>query len=121
VYFHLTLNLLAELLRFGDRCFYKDWWNATTFSTYWRTWNMPVHQWLVRHAYFPMMRAGASKTVANLLVFVISAVFHELLVSVRDLVNRSSEGGAWLICWGLVLRPCDRCRATWCGCGRSWP
>jgi hypothetical protein len=24
-YFHLWLNLLAELTRFGDRCFYKDW------------------------------------------------------------------------------------------------
>ena len=26
LYFHLFLNLLAELLRFGDRVFYKDWW-----------------------------------------------------------------------------------------------
>lgn len=34
-YFHLCLNLLGELLRFGDRCFYKEWWNATTFSLYW--------------------------------------------------------------------------------------
>ena len=25
LYFHLYLNLLAELLRFGDRVFYKDW------------------------------------------------------------------------------------------------
>ena len=24
------LNILAELLRFGDREFYKDWWNAKT-------------------------------------------------------------------------------------------
>lgn len=24
------LNILAELLCFGDREFYKDWWNATT-------------------------------------------------------------------------------------------
>ncbi|KAJ6407218.1 hypothetical protein OIU84_010679 [Salix udensis] len=27
-FFHLWLNILAELLRFGDREFYKDWWNA---------------------------------------------------------------------------------------------
>lgn len=26
------LNILAELLRFGDREFYKDWWNAKTFE-----------------------------------------------------------------------------------------
>jgi hypothetical protein len=24
------LNILAELLCFGDREFYKDWWNAKT-------------------------------------------------------------------------------------------
>ncbi|GAU34799.1 hypothetical protein TSUD_206030 [Trifolium subterraneum] len=29
-FFHLWLNILAELLRFGDREFYKDWWNART-------------------------------------------------------------------------------------------
>ncbi|CAM9864484.1 unnamed protein product [Heterosigma akashiwo] len=30
VFFHLYMNLLAELLRFGDREFYKDWWNSTS-------------------------------------------------------------------------------------------
>ncbi|KAM3567313.1 hypothetical protein VYU27_010539, partial [Nannochloropsis oceanica] len=35
VYFHCTLNLFAELTRFGDRLFFKDWWNSTSFSRYW--------------------------------------------------------------------------------------
>jgi diacylglycerol O-acyltransferase-1 len=26
VFFHLYLNITAEILRFGDRQFYKDWW-----------------------------------------------------------------------------------------------
>jgi len=26
--FHSSLNVLAELLRFGDRTFYKDWWSV---------------------------------------------------------------------------------------------
>jgi diacylglycerol O-acyltransferase-1 len=34
-YFHLWLNLLAEITRFGDRTFYKDWWNAKTIDRYW--------------------------------------------------------------------------------------
>ena len=25
-YFHSFLNIMAEILRFGDRTFYKDWW-----------------------------------------------------------------------------------------------
>ncbi|KAJ4851152.1 Diacylglycerol O-acyltransferase 1 [Turnera subulata] len=54
--FHLWLNILAELLRFGDREFYKDWWNAKTVEEYWRMWNMPVHKWMVRHIYFPCLR-----------------------------------------------------------------
>ena len=29
-FFHLYLNLIAELLRFADREFYRDWWNCTT-------------------------------------------------------------------------------------------
>ncbi|XP_042405078.1 diacylglycerol O-acyltransferase 1-like [Zingiber officinale] len=39
-FFHLWLNILAELLLFGDREFYKDWWNAKTVEEYWRMWNM---------------------------------------------------------------------------------
>ena len=49
LYFHLWLNLLAELTRFGDRLFYKDWWNARTIENYWRNWNLPVHHWCLRH------------------------------------------------------------------------
>ena len=45
-YFHLFFNLLAELLKFGDRVFYKDWWNSSNVSAYWRLWNLPVHYWL---------------------------------------------------------------------------
>ena len=82
IYFHLYLNLFAELLRFGDRVFYKDWWNATNVSSYWRLWNQPVHYWLVRHVYFPCYRCGLSKTAATFVVFLVSAILHEVLVSV---------------------------------------
>eukprot|EP00571_Detonula_confervacea_P011859 CAMPEP_0172302972 /NCGR_PEP_ID=MMETSP1058-20130122/4593_1 /TAXON_ID=83371 /ORGANISM="Detonula confervacea, Strain CCMP 353" /LENGTH=645 /DNA_ID=CAMNT_0013013643 /DNA_START=63 /DNA_END=1997 /DNA_ORIENTATION=+ len=37
-FFHCFLNLTAELLRFGDRVFYRDWWNASDVSAYWRLW-----------------------------------------------------------------------------------
>lgn len=82
IYFHLYLNLFAEILRFGDRVFYRDWWNASNVSSYWRLWNMPVHFWLVRHVYFPCYRLGMSKTAATFVVFLVSAVLHEVLVSV---------------------------------------
>nr|ABV21945.1 type 1 diaclyglycerol acyltransferase [Vernonia galamensis] len=81
-FFHLWLNILAELLCFGDREFYKDWWNAQTIEEYWRLWNMPVHKWIVRHLYFPCLRNGIPKGAAILVAFFMSAVFHELCIAV---------------------------------------
>lgn len=81
-FFHLYLNLAAELTRFGDRVFYKDWWNARTLDIYWRTWNMPVHHWIVRHLYYPMTRRNISKSVATFVAFLFSAALHEIIISV---------------------------------------
>lgn len=58
------LNLLLcamQLTRFGDREFYKDWWNAATIGDYWKLWNMPVHKWLLRTIYFPAMNYGINR------------------------------------------------------------
>ncbi len=68
--------------RFGDREFYKDWWNASTIGDYWRLWNMPVHKWLLRTVYFPALRAGVPRFWSMLLVFFVSAVGHELCLGV---------------------------------------
>lgn len=80
-YFHLFLNFLAEITRFGDRLFYKDWWNSRTIENYWRCWNVPVHNWMLRHLYHPLIRAGAPKMVGTIVVFFFSAVFHEYIIS----------------------------------------
>ncbi|XP_019092395.1 PREDICTED: diacylglycerol O-acyltransferase 1-like [Camelina sativa] len=81
-FFHLWLNILAELLCFGDREFYRDWWNAKSVGDYWRMWNMPVHKWMVRHIYFPCLRSKIPKTLAIIIAFLVSAVFHELCIAV---------------------------------------
>mmetsp|Transcript_23027 Transcript_23027/g.27248 ORF Transcript_23027/g.27248 Transcript_23027/m.27248 type:complete len:717 (-) Transcript_23027:515-2665(-) len=81
-YFHLFFNLLAEILKFGDRVFYKDWWNSSNVSSYWRLWNLPVHYWLIRHVYFPCIRKGVTKGNAMFIVFFISAVLHEVMISI---------------------------------------
>ncbi|KAH9632733.1 hypothetical protein HF086_013105 [Spodoptera exigua] len=80
--FHSFLNLMGELLQFADRKFYGDWWNANNISVFWSTWNMPVHMWAVRHVYKPITGMGFSKFNAGIVVFAISALFHEYLVSV---------------------------------------
>nr|UXO98202.1 DGAT1-1 [Orychophragmus violaceus] len=115
-FFHLWLNILAELLRFGDREFYKDWWNAKSVGEYWRMWNMPAHKWMARHVYFPCLRRKIPKVryilvicndrdyfmcfitltllsfffqgSAMIISFFVSAVFHELLIGVPCRVFR---------------------------------
>ncbi len=81
-YFHLWLNFCAELTKFGDREFYKDWWNSRTIEIYWRNWNLPVHNWMLRHLYYPLLRNGAGKMTSTFIVFFFSAVAHELIISV---------------------------------------
>ncbi|XP_062847777.1 diacylglycerol O-acyltransferase 1b [Trichomycterus rosablanca] len=81
-FFHSSMNFMAELLRFGDREFYRDWWNAESVTYFWQNWNIPVHKWCLRHFYKPLLRKGAGKLVSQSAVFFASAFFHEYLVSV---------------------------------------
>ncbi len=92
--FHSFFNAVAELLRFGDRQFYQDWWNARSLDEYWRLWNAPVHQWLKRHIYIPMRAKGYGPIQAQIVIFAISAFFHEYLVSIP---THSVQGWAFIL------------------------
>ena len=48
--FHSFLNITGEILKFADRNFYGDWWNATNVEDFWRYWNLPIHRWAVRYS-----------------------------------------------------------------------
>nr|XP_016846592.1 PREDICTED: sterol O-acyltransferase 2 isoform X1 [Anolis carolinensis] len=78
-FFHCWLNAFAEMLRFADRGFYKDWWNATSFPTFFRTWNVVVHDWLYYYIYQDLLWVFKAKaqSVALLSTFIISGVVHE--------------------------------------------
>uniref|UniRef100_A0A6I8N3B9 O-acyltransferase n=1 Tax=Ornithorhynchus anatinus TaxID=9258 RepID=A0A6I8N3B9_ORNAN len=81
-FFHSCLNALAEVLQFGDREFYRDWWNSESVTYFWQNWNIPVHKWCLRHFYKPALKRGMNKWLAQTGVFLASAFFHEYLVSV---------------------------------------
>ena len=80
--FHSTLNALAEIMRFADRKFYDAWWNSGSLGTYWRLWNLPVHNYFKRHVYIPLRRRGWSYFNSSMVVFTLSAVIHEILFGV---------------------------------------
>ena len=80
--FQSFLNALAEVLRFGDREFYGDWWNSSDLRSYWSSWNKPVFQFMKRHIYSPMVGRGVPPPVAQVITFLFSGVLHELMVGV---------------------------------------
>lgn len=80
--FQSGLNALAEIMRFGDREFYQDWWNVSDIRTYWTSWNRPVYFFMKRHVYSPLVSRGVPPQLAQMLTFVFSGILHELLVGV---------------------------------------
>ena len=82
---HSWFNLWAEILRYGDREFYQDWWNVSNFADYYRKWNMVVHEWLFHYVYQDLLRftrGRASQITCFFVVFLISALIHELILAV---------------------------------------
>lgn len=81
--FHCWLNAFAEMLQFGDRMFYDDWWNCTSFAKYYRSWNMVVYDWLYSYIYRDMYTLlSQSRVGAMLVVFMISAIIHEYILAI---------------------------------------
>ncbi|KAG8762041.1 hypothetical protein FRC11_011530 [Ceratobasidium sp. 423] len=83
IIFECICNGFAELSCFGDREFYQDWWNSTSFDEYARKWNKPVHAFLLRHVYQASLSSKrVSKFSATFLTFLLSALVHELVMAV---------------------------------------
>lgn len=75
--FELVCNILADITCYGDRSFYGDWWNSTTFEDFNRLWNKPVHQWLLRHVYFKVRSKGCNKFIGQSVTLLYSSLMHE--------------------------------------------
>ena len=48
---HSWMNVFAEIITFGDRQFYEDWWNVKDFAGYYRKWNIIVHEFLYHYIF----------------------------------------------------------------------
>ncbi|KJH45653.1 MBOAT family protein [Dictyocaulus viviparus] len=77
---HSWLNGFAELMRFGDRQFYLNWWNADNMAEYYRNWNLVVYDWLYAYVYRDVSKLIGGRhglQIAQIGVFFLSAAFHE--------------------------------------------
>jgi diacylglycerol O-acyltransferase-1 len=81
-YFGCWLNARSELVRYANREFYKDWWNADSIRSFWRKWNTRAHEWCLRHVYVESIYYyNVSKDTASTMVFFGSIITHELFFS----------------------------------------
>ncbi|OMJ77086.1 hypothetical protein SteCoe_22127 [Stentor coeruleus] len=82
ILFEQILNMFAEIVKFGDREFYQDWWNSSSFEEFNRKWNRPVHLFLHKHIYLECVkRYGFSEHTAKAVTFVFSAACHEMVLA----------------------------------------
>ncbi|XP_053564298.1 sterol O-acyltransferase 2 [Bombina bombina] len=82
-FLHCWLNAFAEMLQFADRMFYKDWWNSKSFSNYYRTWNVVVHDWLYHYVYQDLLWLCKERFRVGIMlaVFLTSASVHEYAIT----------------------------------------
>ncbi|KAL7670179.1 hypothetical protein ACOME3_005121 [Neoechinorhynchus agilis] len=72
------LNLMAEFTGLLEREFYYDWWNYDDLMHYWHRWNQPVHRYLKKMIYIPMVKKrGYHVLIATEAVFLTSGIIHE--------------------------------------------
>ncbi|KAF8941080.1 MBOAT, membrane-bound O-acyltransferase family-domain-containing protein [Dissophora ornata] len=118
-FFHATFNALAEILYFGDRCFYLAWWNAGSVAMYWRLWNKPIYTFFKRHVYLPMVTSGVSSQSAMLTIFTISAIMHEIVIGLPThmIYGYAFAGMFFQIPLIALTRPLEKWRGTGTGLG----
>ena len=64
---------------------------------------MPVHKWMLRHVYQPLLDIGVPKGPAGCIVFGVSGIFHELLVGVPLHLASFTHALAF---WGIMGQVC---------------
>ena len=75
--FECVLNAAAEVTQIAERTHYGPWWSSTSFVDFSRSWNLPVHHWLVEHIY---KSTGLGRTAALVLTFAVSITIHEIII-----------------------------------------
>lgn len=80
-FLHCWLNMWAEMLNFGDRMFYRNWWASSNGLHAWSLWNYMIHLWIARYIYIPVIKLTRSRPFALLYTFILSAFFHDYVIS----------------------------------------
>ena len=74
---HCWMNIWAELLHFGDKHFYHDWWTVTNSPDFLRKWNLIVGDFIFECSYLRLMAMTKNRYISGLAVYIISAIIHD--------------------------------------------
>jgi hypothetical protein len=80
-FLHVWLNMWSEILRFGDRQFYYNWWSCGSMIEFMRTWNFMVKSWLLEYIHRPCRRSTGSRIAAVLVTMLVSGFTHDYVYS----------------------------------------
>lgn len=80
-YVHCWHNGQAEVMRFGDRGFYRNWWSAPDAFRWMSVWNMPVQRWLSEYVYKPCVHRIGSRVLTVVVIFLVSGLSHDYILS----------------------------------------
>jgi hypothetical protein len=80
-FLHCWCNLWSEILVFGDRRFYKEWWKTNSLSDFLISWNTVVQEWLKEYIYDPCKIRFGKKWAGPMVMF-FSGFLHDYFVLV---------------------------------------
>ena len=58
MFLHVYLNIFGQIMMFGDRVFYEDWWCCTHPTTHFRKMNIVVHDYIHSYLYLPFVNVS---------------------------------------------------------------
>ena len=81
-FLHCWNNIWGELLFFGDRTFYKNFFAAGNMYSMFNKWNFLIHSWIVAYLYKPCIKYTKNRIMAAFYSFVVSFIVHDYVVAV---------------------------------------
>lgn len=76
-----TMKIIRELLCYDCEVFCGEFWRATDIKEYWKTWNLPVHNWFQHHVLGALRKRGWNVYLCVFMVFLISGLIHDYAVT----------------------------------------
>lgn len=81
-FLHCWNNIWGELIYFGDRTFYKNFFSSDNLYTMFNKWNFLIHSWIAEYLFKPAIKWTGSVTAAGIYAFLVSMMFHDYAVAV---------------------------------------